>query len=377
MSLRVLIAPDKFKGSLTAHQVAAAIAKGWQRARHHDVITLLPMSDGGDGFGEVIGTAIKAKTKTLKTIDAAHRPHVAEWRWEPKTKTAIVESARVIGLGMLPKGQFHPFQLDSTGLGQVLLAAAKQGATRCIVGLGGSATNDAGFGMARALGWKFLRANGAAITQWTDLDQLAKIIPPKKRKLFRHVTVAVDVQNPLLGARGCSRIYGPQKGLRPEDFPKADACMKQLVKVLKRDHALDFSKTPGAGAAGGLGFAVPTFLGGQPESGFEIVAAYCQLRKHLAKADLVITGEGALDRSTTMGKGVGEIALLCKKSKVPCLGFSGFLDPVPALLRRFDLARGLTPGFVTTEEAFAEPEFHLARLAEKTATEISAPCACC
>ncbi len=377
MSLRVLIAPDKFKGSLTAQQVAAAIAKGWQRARPHDVITLLPMSDGGDGFGEVIGSAIKAKIRHLKTVDAAHRPHSAEWRWEPKTKTAIVESARIIGLGMLPKGQYHPFQLDSTGLGEVLLAAAKQGATRCLVGLGGSATNDAGFGMAKALGWKFLRKDGSAITAWTDLDQLTQVVAPKKRKLFKHVIVAVDVQNPLLGPRGCSRIYGPQKGLRPEDFPKADACMKQLVKVLKRDHKLDFSKTPGAGAAGGLGFAVPTFLGGQPESGFEIVASYSHLRKHLAKADLVITGEGALDRSTTMGKGVGEIALLCKKSKVPCIGFSGFLDPVPALLRRFDLARGLTPGFVTTEEAFGEPEYHLARLAEKTALEISEPCACC
>ncbi|MGV3754504.1 MAG: glycerate kinase [Verrucomicrobiota bacterium] len=377
MSLRVLIAPDKFKGSLTAHQVAAALAQGWQQARHHDVITLLPMSDGGDGFGEVIGSAIKAKTKTLKTVDAAHRPHSAEWRWEPKTKTAIVESARVIGLGMLPKGKYHPFQLDSTGLGQVLLAAARQGATRCLIGLGGSATNDAGFGMARVLGWQFLRQDGSTITVWTDLDQLAKIIPPKKRKLFRQVTVAVDVQNPLLGPRGCSRIYGPQKGLRPEDFPKADACMKQLVKVLKRDHHLDFAKTPGAGAAGGLGFAVPTFLGGQPESGFEIVAAYCQLRKHLAKTDLVITGEGALDRSTTMGKGVGEIARLCKKNKLPCLGFSGYLDDVPPIRRLFDLAHGLTPGFVTTEEAFAQPELHLARLAEKVAREISGPCACC
>jgi len=377
MSLRVLIAPDKFKGSLTAHQVAAALAHGWQQARHHDVITLLPMSDGGDGFGEVIGSALKAKTKFVKTVDAAHRPHSAEWRWEPKTKTAIVESARIIGLGMLPKGQYHPFQLDSTGLGEVLLAAARKGATRCLVGLGGSATNDAGFGMARVLGWQFLRRDGSAITTWTDLEQLAKIIPPKKRKLFRHVTVAVDVQNPLLGPRGCSRIYGPQKGLCPEDFPKADACMMQLVKVLKRDHKLDFSKTPGAGAAGGLGFAVPTFLGGQPESGFEIVAAYCQLRKHLAKTDLVITGEGALDRSTTMGKGVGEIARLCKKNKLPCLGFSGYLDDVPAIRRLFDLASGLTPGFVTTEEAFAQPELHLARLAEKVAREISAPCACC
>jgi glycerate 2-kinase len=377
MSLRVLIAPDKFKGSLTAQQVAAALAKGWHQSRHHDVLTLLPMSDGGDGFGEVIGQAIGAKAKHVKTVDAAHRPHKAAWQWESKSKTAIVESAKVIGLGMLPKGKFHPFQMDSRGLGEVLTAAAKQGATKCIVGLGGSATNDAGFGMAQALGWKFLLENGLPITKWTELNQLAQVIPPKKRRLFRQLTVAVDVQNPLLGAKGCSRIYGPQKGLRPEDFPLADACMKQLVKVLKRDHALDFAKTPGAGAAGGLGYGLLAFLGAKPESGFEIVAKHCQLRKHLAKTDLVITGEGALDRSTTMGKGVGEIARLCKQLKLPCIGFSGYLDDVPAIRRLFDMARGLTPGFVTTEEAFAHPEQHLAQLAQTVAHEISGPCACC
>ncbi len=377
MSLRVLIAPDKFKGSLTAHLVAAALAKGWQQGRHHDVLTLLPMSDGGDGFGEVIGQALGAKTKHVKTRDAAQRPHQAPWQWEPKSKTAIVESAKVIGLGMLPKGKFHPFQMNSRGLGDVLAAAAKQGATKCIVGLGGSATNDAGFGMAQALGWRFLRQDGSPISEWTGLDQLAKIIPPKKRRLLRQLTVAVDVQNPLLGPKGCSRIYGPQKGLRPEDFPLADACMKQLVKVLKRDHALDFDKTPGAGAAGGLGYGLLAFLGAKPESGFEIVAKHCQLRKHLAKTDLVITGEGALDRSTTMGKGVGEIARLCKKKKLPCIGFAGYLDDVPAIHRLFDMARGLTPGFVTTKQAFAQPEKHLTRLAQAVAHEISGPCACC
>lgn len=377
MSLRVLVAPDKFKGSLTAHQVAQAIAQGWQKARHHDVLNLLPMSDGGDGFGPVLGQAIGAKVKFVKTVDAAHRPHKAEWQWAAKSKTAIVESAKVIGLSLLPKGQYHPFQLDSTGLGYVLLAAAKQGATRCIVGLGGSATNDAGFGMARALGWRFLTKDGTEITQWTDLDQLVSVKLPKKRKLFRHITVAVDVQNPLLGARGCSRIYGPQKGVRPEDYPKCDAAMKRLVAVLKKQHGLDFATTPGAGAAGGLGYGLLAFVGAKPESGFELIAQHCQLRKHMAKADLVITGEGALDRSTTMGKGVGEIARLARKSKLLCIGFAGYLDNVPAVRRSFDLAAGLTPGFVTTEEAFAQPELHLARLVEKVAHEISGPCSCC
>ena len=377
MSLRVLIAPDKFKGSLTASQVAHAIADGWQKSRPKDQLTLLPMSDGGDGFGVVLAEALGAKIKLVNTVDAAHRPHKAEWTWAVKSKTAIVESAKVIGLSLVPKGKYHPFVLDSFGLGEVLLAAAKQGATKCIVGLGGSATNDAGFGMARALGWRFLSKDGTEITQWTKLNELTSVTLPKKRKLFRQITVAVDVQNPLLGARGCTRIYGPQKGVRPEDYPTCDAAMKRLVTVLKKQHGLDFSKTPGAGAAGGLGYGLLTFLGAKPQSGFELVAQHCQLLKHMKKADVVITGEGALDRSTTMGKGVGEIAQLARKQKLPCFGFSGYLDDVPAIRRRFDLARGLTPGFVTTEEAFAKPELHLSRLVQKVAHEISGPCACC
>jgi glycerate kinase len=377
MSLRVLVAPDKFKGSLTALQVAEAIARGWRKSRRHDTLTLLPMSDGGDGFGTVLGGTLGAKLKHLRTINAAHRPHKAPWLWAAESKTAIVESAKVIGLSLLPKGEYHPFELDSQGLGEVLLDAARQGATRCVVGLGGSATNDAGFGMARALGWRFLAKDGKELTEWRDLTRLSSVMPPKKRKLFRQITVAVDVQNPLLGARGCSRVYGPQKGLRPSDFPACDAAMERLVAVLKQEHGLDFSKTPGAGAAGGLGFGLMTFLGAKPESGFELIARNCDLRKHLAKADLVITGEGALDRSTTMGKGVGELARLARQNKLPCIGFAGYLDDVPSVRRAFDLACGLTPGFVTKTEAFAQPELHLARLAEKVAHEISGPCSCC
>src|ERR1700756_1294305 len=150
MALKVLIVPDKFKGTLTARAAAMAIARGWRKARPADALELLPMSDGGDGFGEVLSGLLHAKKIAVKTVDAAHRPIRAHWWWEAKSKTAIVESANVIGLALLPSKKFHPFQLDTLGLGAVIRAAVKRGAKHCFVGIGGSATNDAGFGVARA-----------------------------------------------------------------------------------------------------------------------------------------------------------------------------------------------------------------------------------
>ena len=209
--MNILVIPDKFKGTLTANAAAQAIARGWRKMRPEDSLTILPMSDGGDGFGEIMGQSLGAKIQKIKTVDAAHRKCEARWWWEPKTKTAVIESANVIGLAKLPAGKFHPFELDTFGLGAVIRAAAEKGARRCIIGIGGSATNDGGFGMARALGWKFLDRRDEPIEQWTELQQLTRISRPKRRWWIRELIVAVDVQNPLLGPRGATRVYGPQK----------------------------------------------------------------------------------------------------------------------------------------------------------------------
>src|SRR5258706_8081248 len=215
MPLKVLIIPDKFKGTLTAFEAAKAIERGWRRARPGDFTELLPMSDGGDGFGDVLSRLLGASAQRVSTIDAAQRPAVAEWWWEPHSRTAIIESALVIGLAILPPRKFHPFTLDTTGLAVAVLAAAHKGARRCLLGIGGSATNDGGFGLARALGWQFLDSTGRPIERWIELERLTSIKRPQKsgwRKM--EIRVAVDVQNRLLGPRGASRIYGPPKGLR-------------------------------------------------------------------------------------------------------------------------------------------------------------------
>ena len=228
MPLKILIAPDKFKGTLAATQAAAAIARGWRAERPKDQLELLAISDGGDGFGEVMSALLHAKPQTVKAEDAAHRPCEATWWWEAKTKAAIVESANVIGLAMLPPGKFHPFELDTFGLGAVLRAAQRKGAKQLLVGIGGSATNDGGFGLARALEWRFVDNHGHPVDRWTELHRVACVHPSELRP-FENVTVAVDVQNPLLGPEGCSRVYGPQKGL--SEFEFAERCLNQLVKV--------------------------------------------------------------------------------------------------------------------------------------------------
>lgn len=319
------------------------------------------MSDGGDGFGAVLGELLRAKIQKVKTVDAAHRPCEANWWWEPKTKTAVIESANIIGLAKLPPGKFHPFNLDTFGLGAVILAAKKKGARHCVIGIGGSATNDGGFGVARSLGWKFFDRNGVAIERWTELDRLARIASPTRTRWFKELIVAVDVQNPLLGARGATRVYGPQKGLRPEDFAKAEKCLRTLANVSK-----SHTKTPGAGAAGGLGFGLMAFLGAKAKPGFELFMRFAKLEKRLRAADLVITGEGCIDQSTFMGKGVGEIGRRSQKHKIPCIALAGAITARDSAERFFAEAHALSE-VTSSENAKAEPARWLGQLAERTA----------
>jgi len=320
----ILICPDKFKGTLSAQAAARAIAAGWWSVRPRDRLRLLPMSDGGDGFGEVMGKILKAPTRRVRAVDAAHRACNATW-WSSK-EVAIIESARVIGLAMLPAGRFHPFELDTNGLAAVLRRVAASGSRRCLIGIGGSATNDGGFGLARALGWRFLDARGGEIECWVDLGRLRSLRPPEAGVALPEITVAVDVQNPLLGPKGATRVYGPQKGLRGEEFEKAESCLKQLALVVGEHLGRDYSKAPGAGAAGGLGFGLQAFLGARLEPGFHVFARQSGLEPLLEWADGVVTGEGKIDRSTLMGKGVGEVALSCVRVGIPCLGLAGVVE---------------------------------------------------
>jgi glycerate kinase len=366
--MRVLIAPDKFKGTLTARQAAEAIARGWHQAHPDDQLTLLPISDGGDGFGLVLGELLQAQAQKVRTVNAAHESCRATWWWQPETRTAIIESANIIGLAMLPRGKFHPFELDTFGLGAALHAAQAKGARRIILGIGGSATNDGGFGLARALGWKFFNRATSEITRWTELPGLQTIQRPA-RGMKGLITVAVDVQNPLLGRRGATRVYGPQKGIRPQDIVPAERCLRRLARVMKKQFGLDFANIPGTGAAGGLGFGLATFANARLTSGFDLFARHAGVKRLLAQTDLIVTAEGSLDRSTLMGKGAGQIAALGRRRGIPLIGLAGVVCDARALDRWFAETRSLTE-LTTPENARRRAAFWLERLAKQVASKM-------
>lgn len=372
--MRVLIAPDKFKGTLTARQAAEAIARGWVRARPGDTVTLLPISDGGDGFGTVLSELLRARSRSVQTCDAAHRQTSSRWWWQANTHTAIIESANIVGLAMLPHKKFHPFQLDTAGIAAALNAARRSGARRIILGIGGSATNDGGFGLARALGWKFFTRAGEEICAWTELQHLHQINAPRNRWPRGLVTVAVDVLNPLLGKRGATRVYGPQKGVRPEEFQRAEKCLAQLAKVGERALGKDYVRTPGAGAAGGLGFGLATFVGARLVSGFELFAKHSRLQRALHRADLLVTGEGASDSSTLMGKGAGEVARRGRQRGIPVLGLAGSIRNPRVIKKIFISAHALTD-LTTIENAQRQAAHWLERLAFRAAKDLTNPVA--
>ena len=380
VALSVLIAPDKFKGTLTATQAAKAIARGWKTARPKDKLTQLPISDGGDGFGSLMSKLMRAKRRVTTSYDATHRHIHTNWWFRGKSRTAIIESANVIGLAMLQKEECNPTRLDSKGLGRIMSHCSRSGksrqnnAKRAIIGIGGSATNDGGFGMAIELGWEFLDGTGKIITQWPDLSRLKKILPPDPNNsvtcLLEKITVAVDVRNPLLGPNGCSRVFGPQKGLRKKEIPKAEAALKQLAEVWESQTGEDAASLPGAGAAGGLGFGLHCFAGAEIRSGFEVYAETAGLDELLRKADVVITGEGTMDRQTVMGKGIGELAILSMDHGCFCIGLAGHLENARKLRQHFPYCDALTR-HTTKEESHAKSGYWLAKLADATAKRLA------
>ena len=232
-----------------------------------------------------------------------------------------------------------------------------------MVGIGGSATNDAGFGLARKLGWTFLDRSGTELRQWTDLASCTDVLPPQQRLNLGRVTVAVDVNNPLLGPRGCTRVYGPQKGMRPQDFARAERNLRRLARLMAQSSGAALHQVPGAGAAGGLGFGLMAFLDARTASGFELFSRLSKLRTRIRHADLVITGEGCLDTQSLMGKGSGNVAALCREAGRPCIALVGTHKLRSKTSAGFASIHTLAPHFLSEQEALRQPGLHLRRLA--------------
>lgn len=369
MILRVLVVPDKFKGTLPAQQVARAISDGWAEARPQDVIESLPMSDGGEGFGQVLGELLSARRQECLSVDAAGRKRIASWWLDTRTHTAIIEAAEVNGIALLPPGRYHPFELDTTGLGALMTAAAGSTARRVYVGLGGSATNDGGYGLARALGWTFLDGQGRELRAWTELVRLAQIRQPcEPLQAPQEVIAAVDVANPLLGPSGATRVYGPQKGLRDVDLQHAEACLQRLADVSREAIGSTFEREPGSGAAGGLGFGVLAFAGGKFEMGSQLFARHAALETRIERADLVITAEGCFDEQSLMGKGVGMVAELAQRKGKTCLCLAGTVRVPPHAVPWPDCqAFSIVPTLTDQQRSQSQPAHWLSRLAARVA----------
>lgn len=367
---RILIAPDKFKGTLTAAEAAEAIATGWLRSRPEDIVDQLPITDGGDGFGPVMASLTGAAAREVRTVDAAGQPITARWWYSAARGLAIIEAAQSNGLAMLPGGKFDIGDLDTTGVADLLMEAAEAGARECWVGIGGSATNDGGFGMARGLGWRFLDAQGTPITRWPQLERLQRMEPPSSPALKgTRLRVAVDVDNPLLGPEGCTARYGPQKGLAPSRAGAVERALDCLARTAEAAGLGSAQTLQGAGAAGGLGFGLVAFAGAVLESGFGLFAGQAALKERIAVSDWVVTAEGRMDATTLMGKGTGGVARLCHQLGKPCFGLAGGTDGTPDLHRLFASVRAIVPARASLADALREPCRFLADMSAEAAIE--------
>ena len=329
--MKILIAPDKFKGTLNAREVAQNIAKGLLDVVPDTQFEVVPMADGGEGTAEAICDVRGCSWLECKAHDPLGREIDARYGWIDQENLAVMEMSEAAGMRRVSGSERDPVRATTFGVGEMILDATKRGANEIIVGLGGSATNDGGFGMARALGYRFfssisigeylvarLRGEKASTPQLTgpvtELRTLERIEKPKHLSLPR-IMAAADVRNPLLGENGATQVFGPQKGGTPEQIRNLELALSRLADIVPETIGSDHTDTvkPGAGAAGGLGFGLLSFCGATIRPGFEVVAEAVRLEEKMKDADLVITGEGSLDRQTLEGKTPVGVARLARK----------------------------------------------------------------
>ena len=365
--MKILIASDKFKGSLTATAAAEAIADGFRRAWPEAETSLLPIADGGEGFAEAFGAALDGEWITTRALDPIGREVDARYMWVEAEKLAVIDMSEASGLWRLQKGDLAPLRASTYGTGQLIRHATARGARKILVGLGGSATTDGGIGMAAALGYEFLTSDGE------DLEA----IPGNLLALIRiqtegaielpEIIAACDVQNPLLGPRGTAQVFGPQKGASAKDIVALEEGLLNLADVIASDLGCDFRETPGAGAAGGIAFGLLSFCQAKICSGFELLAETLHLEERIAACDLVITGEGRIDGQTLEGKGPAGVAVLAHKHAKPVLAFAGSIADDPAVDSLFDAHCAIIDEPVNLDAAMSRGAEFLARSAARAA----------
>ena len=361
--MRILFAPDKFKGSLTATEAAAIMARGWRKSWPEAEAVLHPVADGGDGSLDVLKATLGGEWREARARDARGVIRPVSWLWQAAKRTAWIETARVAGLAGLPAAEHRPTTATSAGLGDLINSISREGARHIFVCLGGSATNDAGCGMAAALGFRFLDRTGNEVEPIpAALPTVEKIMAPRSG-CGAEVIALADVRNPLLGPQGASHAYGPQKGAGPDEVVFLEEALRHVADIARRDLGAPDPATPGAGAAGGLGFGVMTFLRGCVRPGFETIAQLTGLPEAVNGCDIVVTGEGRLDVQTASGKAPAGVAGLARAVGKPVIAIVGsasaetgqgiFNAIFPLLREPFNLANALRDAAVLLESKTA------------------------
>ncbi len=324
--MRVVTAIDSFKGSLTSRQAGEAAKEGILRVFPEAQVFVCPIADGGEGTAAVLTEAVGGMTRTVTVTGPLGTAVQACYGVSADGKTAYMDMASAAGITLIKAEERDPLHATTYGVGEMIVDALEYGCRRVVMGIGGSATNDGGAGMLQALGFKLLDEYGNPIPRGAaGLASLARINTDQVHPLLKDCTVSVacDVTNPLCGENGCSAVYGPQKGATPETVAQMDAWLSHYAAVVKTIVPTADDTAAGAGAAGGIGFALNTFLNAVMKSGIALVAAETGLESAIATADLVLTGEGRLDAQTAMGKAPVGIARLAKAHGKPVIAFAG------------------------------------------------------
>ncbi len=348
--LRVLIAPDKFKGTLTSKAAAKAIERGLRRAWPEVKTTRFTLTDGGEGFMELMVRQTGGRLRTARTLDAASRPCRAKWGVLGNGRTAVIGLTSASGIAQLPARLRNPEETSNLGTGRLLARAVKEGYREILVGLGGSATTEGGISLASAIGYSFIDKDGLEISpNGRCLAKLARILPPSQMPKTRFI-VATDVDNPLFGPRGAACQFAAQKGADRAMVKRLDAGLRRLARIVKGDLGKDLAKKAGAGAAGGCGYGLMAFFNAKRENGFQLVRRITKLDALIRRHDLVITGEGCFDRTSLLGKAPAQLGELARRLKRPVWALCGRVD-LPLSRSPFDRIAALG----TKENPGAQP----------------------
>lgn len=368
--MKIVVAPNAFKGSLSAAQAAEAIQRGIQRVVPEARPLLAPVADGGDGMVDVLAQPLGAQRHICSVSGPLGAPVRAAFLYCPARRLALIETASAAGLALLPADALDPLHSNTVGVGQLLHAALELGARHIVLGVGGSASTDGATGLATALGIRFLDQQGNPVSaDGAGLERIGAIdrsgVEPRMEAV--RLEVACDVDNPLLGPRGAAAVYAPQKGATAEQTERLERGLAHYATVLERELAVDIRSLPGAGAAGGMGGGLVALFQAQLRPGADLVLELLQLEQAIAAADLVITGEGRLDGQTAYGKAPGAVARLAQKHAVPCIALAGSLDESAYQLHAsgFTALFSLSPGTLTLTQLMRHADVHLAHVAEQ------------